>query len=214
MATASSEQVKAIKQNWVLVGKALDACDVMQRSLISIKDLNGEASKLQGEFDKLAIGKVKPLEKQVDALKVAKTTEEDYNKLRDNVRKLGAPFVKAVGPLKVKVDAALKDAQENGWRHKVVGTNGSKAELNGYGNTLINKLKQIVEDNGSGHHGNTQLGGNHGTCLHWRLGDERIFGKMKSGKFVFIGTGRHSGKGNSNYKVDLVAGGSTTATTA
>ena len=95
-----------------------------------------------------------------------------------------------------------------------MGTNGSPVDLQGYNKTMINKLKEIAEDNGRGDHGDTQLGGSHGNCLHWRLGDERIFGKMKSGKFVFVGTGRHSGKGNSNYKVDLVAGGSTTATTA
>lgn len=214
MATASGDQVKAVKQNWVPVGKALDDCVAMKQSLLSIEELNGEKSDLQDKFDGLSIDKIKALEKKADALKVAKTSEEDYNELRDSLRKLGPPFVKSVNALKDKVALALKDARDNGWRHKVVGTDGKPANLKGYDKTLLNKLKEIVEENGRGDHGDTQLGGSHGRCLHWRLGDERIFGSMKNGKFVFVGTGRHSGKGNSNYKVDLEAGGSTTATTA
>lgn len=80
--------------------------------------------------------------------------------------------------------------------------------------TLQGVLKKIVEDRGGGHHGNTVLGGNNGNHLHWRSGSLRIFGTYNpNGTLTLIGTGRHTGTSNSNYKVNLITGGSTTAAT-
>jgi hypothetical protein len=217
MATVSSDQVKALTQNWEPVGAALAACTAMKSALAEIQKLNGRDSAHQSTFDALPIQKIADLKKKgnkgFDTLKTAVTSEDDYNELRDNVRKLGVPFAKIVDKLKPLVAADLKDAKENGWRHKVIDTKSKVADLDKFDKTMVNKLKEIVEDGGRGDHGDTVLSGSAGRCKHWRVGAERIFGTMKSGKLVLVGTGRHSGKGNANYKVQLQTGGSCTATT-
>lgn len=101
------------------------------------------------------------------------------------------------------------------WKRKVIGTNGAPINLDNLNDsTLVGVIKKIVEDRGANHHGNTVLGGNNGSYLHWRSGSLRIFGSFNpNGTFTLVGIGRHSGKGNSGYKVNLLAGGSTTAQT-
>lgn len=75
-------------------------------------------------------------------------------------------------------------------------------------------IAKIIQDGGTGHHGNTILGGSHGQCLHWRSGSNRIFANYnRSGTLTLIGIGRHTGSGNSSYSVNLIGGGSTTAET-
>jgi hypothetical protein len=100
------------------------------------------------------------------------------------------------------------------WATRVLDTDGDVADLSSFNSTEKAKMLDIAMTDGASHHGGTALGGTHGSCLHWRLGDLRIFGNVSGGYFTLIGTGRHSGKGNSNYKVDLLLGGTTTATTA
>ena len=109
---------------------------------------------------------------------------------------------------------ALKQQKgwENEWKEKVVDTTGAKVDVERYDSTMKGVLKKIVQDNGGGHHGNTTLSGSHGSCLHWVSGSQRIFGKFSNGKLTLIGVGRHAGT-NSTYNVELVRGGTATATT-
>jgi hypothetical protein len=100
------------------------------------------------------------------------------------------------------------------WATRVLDVNGKVADLSGFNSTEKTKMLDIAMTDGANHHGGTALGGTNGSCLHWRLGDLRIFGNVSGGYFTLIGTGRHSGKGNSNYNVDLLLGGTTKATTA
>lgn len=105
------------------------------------------------------------------------------------------------------------------WKTKIVGKTGAVINFDLYRDlndaTLQGVLKKIVEDRGAGHHGDTKLGGNNGNHLHWRSGSLRIFGTFNpNGTLTLIGIGRHTGGGNSSYKVDLLDGGSTTAQTA
>jgi len=99
------------------------------------------------------------------------------------------------------------------WTERVLDVNGAKADLSDFDSTMKTKILDIAQTDGRGHHGGTVLSGSHGSCLHWRLGDMRIFGNVDSGTFTLIGTGRHSGKGNANYKVDLLLGGTANAQT-
>jgi hypothetical protein len=109
--------------------------------------------------------------------------------------------------------APSKPTAKIDWADRVLDVNGDKADLSDFDSTMKTKILDIAQTDGRGHHGGTNLSGSHGSCLHWRLGEMRIFGNVDSGTFTLIGTGRHSGKGNSNYKVDLLLGGTATATT-
>ena len=213
MPTVSGEQVKALQKNWEPVAAALLSCTKLEQSMKDIKEARDSASAHEDAFTALGIDKIKGLEIKLGKLKVAKTSEDDYNELRDSMRKLGPAFVKNTDKLEPKIKEELKDAKENGWQQRVVNSSGVVADLNGFDKTLLNKIKQIVEDKGRGDHGDTKLGGSHGNWLHWRIGEYRIFGGMAGGKFELIGTGRHAGKGSSSYKVSLLKGGSTTAET-
>ena len=75
------------------------------------------------------------------------------------------------------------------------------------------KVNEIGQDVAAGrtktHHGPVTL--KTGTkCLHWRLGDSRIFGQILTVKearlFQFLGYGTHTGRDNSKYDVQLPAG--------
>jgi hypothetical protein len=100
----------------------------------------------------------------------------------------------------------------NEWKEKVVDQNGANVDVDRYDPTMKGVLKKIVEENGRGHHGNTTLSGRHGSCLHWVSGSQRIFGTFANGRLTLIGIGRH-GSSNSTYTVELVNGGTATATT-
>ena len=81
-------------------------------------------------------------------------------------------------------------------------------------NQVNKKVNEIVADNGRGHHGQVKFKNNE-TCLHWRTGNYCIFGRFNTKhQFEFIGWGEHTGRGNSQYKVQLCDGGTTTATTS
>ncbi len=105
------------------------------------------------------------------------------------------------------------------WKTKLRDKNGTQIDLDSRADlrdsTMQGALRKIIEDRGTGHHGDTQLGGTHGNYLHWRIGSNRIFGEYnRNGTFTLIGIGRHAGSGNSSYRIDLILGGTTTATTA
>lgn len=97
------------------------------------------------------------------------------------------------------------------WEDRVLDLNGNKADLSNFNSTEKRRITDIPMTDGLSDHGKTRVGSTE--CLHWRLGDLRIFGNVADGHFTLIGTGRHSGKGNSNYKVDLQLGGTATAST-
>ncbi len=82
-------------------------------------------------------------------------------------------------------------------------------------NQVRNKVNEIADDQGRNSHG--QVTFNNGTtCQHWRAGSYRIFGNYdgNAGQFNFIGWGRHVGRGDSSYRVELCGGGRTRATTS
>ncbi|MFN0185972.1 MAG: hypothetical protein ACKVQR_19335, partial [Aquabacterium sp.] len=101
------------------------------------------------------------------------------------------------------------------WTDRVLDLNGAVADLSGYDTTVQGKIEEIVLTGGRNDHGGTQLSGSNPYCLHWTVGNAvRIFGNVDNGNFTLIGTGRHTGKGSSKYSVDLLLGGTCTATTA
>lgn len=78
-----------------------------------------------------------------------------------------------------------------------------------------NKINEIAQDGGRGSHGQVMLT-DLTRCDHWRAGDYRIFGSWNqtTGNLTVIGWGEHTGRGDSSYKVQLCAGGTTKAQTS
>jgi hypothetical protein len=75
------------------------------------------------------------------------------------------------------------------------------------------KVNEIAVDQGRASHGKVMFT-NQDKFDHWRAGDYRIFGTFANGVFTFVGYGMHTGKGDTQYKVTLCAGGTTKATTS
>jgi len=143
-------------------------------------------------------------------LEVGGTDDKRYQILKEEIR----VEMSDTGPKLLKrVQAEYEHFTEDGWMESVQTTAGHQADLSHFDSTFKGVLKKIVLDHGANDHGDTQL--TDGTrCKHWVSGSERIFGNYTGGHLVFIGHGRHTGSGNSKYKVDLVRGGSTDAQTA
>lgn len=136
------------------------------------------------------------------------TDEEMQKFLTDMGRHFGLYVEHPAFQMALKQQKGWKDE----WKGKVINKNGKPVNVDVYDTTLQAVLKKIIQDNGRGHHGNTILSGSHGTCLHWPSGSQRIFGTFGNGRLMLIGVGRH-GNTNSTYVVDLVLGGTATATT-
>lgn len=173
-----------------------------------IDDLLGTPSVDAGNLDKLK-DSLKELAERQKNLAVGGTEDKRYQTLRADINKAQTEAAKMLGRLQREYTSATANA----WKAAVRKPNGQPVDVSDYDSTLQGVLKKIVQAKGAGHHGNVTMA-NGTTCLHWVSGAIRIFGKYQNNQLVLIGTGRHSGKGNANYKVDLVAGGTTTAQTS
>jgi hypothetical protein len=140
-------------------------------------------------------------------LAVGGLDDKRYQTLRADIQKAQLAATKMLG----RVQREYTSATANAWKAAVVKPNGDAVDLSHYTTTMQGVFKKIVQSHGGYDHGDVKLASG-GTCKHWVSGSERIFGKWASNKFTLLGTGRHTGTDNSKYKVDLVAGGSTTAT--
>jgi hypothetical protein len=173
-----------------------------------IDDLTGTASVDAANLTKLK-ATLKTLGERQENLDVGGLDDKRYQTLRADINKAQTEATKMLGRLQREYTAA----GANAWKAAVRKPNGQQVDLGDYDSTLQGVLKKIVQAKGGGHHGNVTMA-NGTTCLHWVSGAIRIFGRYNNNQLTLIGTGRHSGKGNANYKVDLVAGGSTTAQTS
>ena len=154
--------------------------------------------------------KVAALRLEHKNLVVGRTDQTVYDVLRPKIATAATDTAKLL--TKVKADDAK--SEPNAWRVMVTMTNGHQPNFSAYDSTFLNSLKSIVLTGGASDHGSVTL--TNGTrCLHWAVGDVRIFGTVNAttGVFTFIGDGRHTGSTNTKYKVDLAAGGSTDAST-
>jgi hypothetical protein len=101
------------------------------------------------------------------------------------------------------------------WTARVLDLNGAVADLSSLDKTTQGKIEEIVLTGGRNDHGDTVLSGSNPPCKHWAVGKgDRIFGNVDGENFVLVGTGTHTGTGNKKYKVDLLLGGTCTATVA
>jgi hypothetical protein len=150
------------------------------------------------------------LVKRQAALEVGGTDDKRYQILKEEIR----VAMSETGPKLLKaVDAEIENFRLEGWKESVLDTAGHHVDLAHFDGTFQGVLKKIVLDHGAGDHGGTVLT-DKTACKHWVSGSERIFGNYASGHLTFIGHGRHTGSGNSQYNVTLVRGGTTKATTA
>ena len=142
-------------------------------------------------------------------------TDSD-EEMQEFIKEAGKYFGIWVENLEFQKALKLQKGWVNEWKTKVIDKNGAEIDFSHPGlndATLQGVLKKIVQDAGKGHHGNVTMAGNHGSCLHWVSGSNRIFGTWNNGKLTLIGTGLHGGT-NSTYNVNLYLGGSTTARTS
>ena len=142
------------------------------------------------------------------------TDEEMQDFLREAAMALGVETTSA----QFGRDLARQKGAGEAWKDKVVDTNRAAVDVDTHALTsdpqVLGKLKEIVNDRGRGHHGNTRLSGSNGDHLHWRAGSLRIFGTVNpNGTFTLVGVGRHAGSDTGHYKLDLVTGGKCTADT-
>lgn len=173
-----------------------------------IDDLTGTPSVDTENLATLKTTLAKLAERHED-LAVGGLDDKRYQILRKEIQKAQLDATKMLG----RIQREYTSATANAWKAAVVAPNGTAVDLSDFDSTLQGVLKKIVQAKGAGHHGNVKMA-NGTTCLHWVSGSIRIFGKYESNKLKLIGTGRHTGKGNSNYSVSLTAGGTTTATTS
>jgi len=205
MPGVSTEMKEQLGKNVETLKAAIGKIDIAARTFHTLANREPTA---QHEITDIK-AKLTDLTRRQTNLAVGGTDDSRYNTLRDEIRDANA----AAPKLEKKIEAETETFKETGWMDSIQDTAGHHVDLGHFDTTFKGVLHKIIVDHGRNDHGDTQLtDGTH--CKHWVSGSERIFGNYVNGHLVFIGHGRHTGSGNSQYNVTLIRGGTTKATTA